>query len=61
MVIIFSSRSVINITNNFQKGAQNAGIKTFNSLPPRLKTISDKKETFKVALKGYLNTHLLFC
>jgi hypothetical protein len=47
----------------FQKGAHYAGIKVFNSLPPSLKTILDKKETFKVAFKRLLNTHthLLFC
>jgi hypothetical protein len=37
----------------FQKGAYYAGIKIFNSLPPSLKTISDKKEKFKVQLKKY--------
>jgi hypothetical protein len=46
----------------FQKGAHYAGIKIFNSLPPILKTISGKKETFKVALKKIPKyTHLLFC
>jgi hypothetical protein len=44
----------------FQKGAYYAGIKIFNTLSPSLKTISDKKEIFKLALKRYLNTHLLF-
>jgi hypothetical protein len=41
----------------FQKGAYYAGIKMFNILSPSIKTISDKKETFKVALKRCLNTH----
>jgi hypothetical protein len=40
----------------FQKGAYYAGIKIFNSLPPSLKTISERNEKFKVALKRYLNT-----
>jgi hypothetical protein len=44
----------------FQKCAYYAGIKTFNSVPPSLKTVSDKKETFKVALKRYLNTHTFY-
>jgi hypothetical protein len=44
----------------FQKGAYYADIKIFNSLPPSLKTISDKKEKFKVALKRYLNTHTFY-
>jgi hypothetical protein len=44
----------------FQKGAHYAGIKIFNSLPPSLKTISDKKEIFKIALKRYLNTHTFY-
>jgi hypothetical protein len=44
----------------FQKGAYCAGIKIFNILPPSLKTISDKKEKFKVALKRYLNTHTFY-
>jgi hypothetical protein len=35
----------------FQKGAYCAGIKIFNSLPSSLKTISDKKDKFKLALK----------
>jgi hypothetical protein len=43
-----------------QKRAYYAGIKIFNSLPPSLKIISDKKEKFKVALKGYLNTHTFY-
>jgi hypothetical protein len=42
-------------------GAYCAGIKIFNSLPPSLKTISDKKETFKVALKRYLNAYTFYC
>jgi hypothetical protein len=44
----------------FQKGAYYAGIRIFKSLPPSLKTISDKKEKFKVALKRYLNTHTFY-
>jgi hypothetical protein len=44
----------------FQKGAYCAGIKIFNSLPPSLRSISDKKEKFKVALKIYLNIHIFY-
>jgi hypothetical protein len=39
----------------FQKCAHCTGIGMFVILPPRLKTISNKKETEKVALKRYLN------
>jgi hypothetical protein len=35
----------------FQKDTHYAGIKILDSLPPSLKTTSDKKETFKAALK----------
>jgi hypothetical protein len=52
-------RSVANLSC-FQKGAHYSGIKILNSLLPSLKTIWDKKETFKVALKRYLNTHSFY-
>jgi hypothetical protein len=43
----------------FQKGAYYAGIKIFNLLPPCLKIILDKKEKFKVVLKGHVYTSFI--
>jgi hypothetical protein len=44
----------------FHKGACYTGIRIFNSLPPSLRIISDKKEKFKAALKRYLITHTFY-
>jgi hypothetical protein len=44
----------------FQKSAYCADIKIFNSLPPSLKTVLDKKDKIKVALKRYLNAHSFY-
>jgi hypothetical protein len=41
----------------FQKSAYYAGI---NSLPSSLTSLINKKEQFKVALKGYLITHSFY-
>jgi hypothetical protein len=43
----------------FQKSAYYAGIKILNSLPPKLRSLTNKQ--FKAALKMYLNTHSLYC
>jgi len=44
----------------FQKGAYFSGIKLFNHLPPRMKSLSHKIELFKPALKRFLNTHSFY-
>ena len=41
----------------FQKGAYFSGIKLFNHLPPRTKSLSNEIKLFKPALKRFLNTH----
>jgi hypothetical protein len=46
--------------SRFQKSAYYAGIKTFNSLPSNLSSLTNKKAQFKVALKRYLNTHFFY-
>jgi hypothetical protein len=44
----------------FQKSAHCAGIKIFNRLPSNLRSLMNKKEQCKVALKRYLNTQSLY-
>jgi hypothetical protein len=44
----------------FQKSAYYAGIKIFNSLPPNLRSVMNKRAPYKVALKRYLNTHSFY-
>jgi hypothetical protein len=46
----------IAILSCFQKNAYYACIKILSILPPSLKTILDKKEKFKAALKRYQKT-----
>jgi hypothetical protein len=45
----------------FQKSACYAGIEIFNTLPSNLRSLTNKKAQFKVALKRYLNTHSFYC
>jgi hypothetical protein len=45
----------------FQKSTYYAGIKIFNNLPSALKILMHEKARFKIALKLYLNTHILLC
>jgi hypothetical protein len=40
----------------FQESAYHAGIKIFNNLSSNLRSLTNKKVQFKVALKRYLNT-----
>jgi hypothetical protein len=44
----------------FQKGAYFAGIKIFNSLPSDLRSLTNEKAQFKVALKRHLNTNSFY-
>jgi hypothetical protein len=44
----------------FQKSAYYAGIKIFNSIPPSLTSLVNKKAQFEVALKRYLITHSFY-
>jgi hypothetical protein len=46
--------------SRFQKSAYFAGIKIFNSLPSDLRSLTNKKAQFKVALKRYLNIHSFY-
>ena len=45
----------------FQKGASYSGIRIFNSLPGTITNLKNEKTQFKVALKGFKCTPLLFC
>jgi len=44
----------------FQKGAYFSGIKLFNHLPPKIKSLSNEIKLFKTALKRFLNTHSFY-
>ena len=44
----------------FQKGVQFSGIKLFNHLPPNIKSISNKINLFKPALKRFLLLHSFY-
>jgi hypothetical protein len=44
----------------FQKGAYFSGIKLFNHLPLRIKSLSNEIKLFKPALKRFLNTHSFY-
>jgi hypothetical protein len=44
----------------FQNGAYFSGIKLYNHLPPRIKSLSNETELFKPALKRFFNTHSFY-
>ena len=44
----------------FQKGAYFSGIKLFNHLPLKLKSLSNEIKIFKTALKRFLNFHSFY-
>jgi hypothetical protein len=44
----------------FQKRANFSGIKLYNHLPPRIKSLSNEIKLFKPALKRFLNTHSFY-
>jgi len=44
----------------FSKSAYYAGIRIFNILLSNLRSLTNKKAQFKVALKRYLNTHSFY-
>jgi len=50
---------VCNLTVS-QKGAYYSGIKLFNHLPLKIKSLSNKKKLFKTSLKRLLNLHSIY-
>jgi hypothetical protein len=44
----------------FQKSMHYAGIKIFNTLPSDLKSLTNEKAWFQVALKWHLNTYSFY-
>jgi hypothetical protein len=55
--LVLQSRRICNtcIINTYY-----SGIKIFNNLPSSLKSLTNEKAEFKVALKRYLNTHSFY-
>jgi hypothetical protein len=49
----------MNLTK-YQKGVYYTGIKLFNNLPPKIKSLNHDIKVFKPALKDYLLTHSFY-
>ena len=62
----FTTRSNINLNppacylTVFQKGAYYSGIKSFNQVPLKIKSLTIEIKLFKPALKRFLNLHSFY-